>query len=615
MPATAKTLSAEPEKLTGDVLPRRATALRWLHSAAVSLIVVLFVVSQLQSVRSVNCQWDEMVDLGIAREISQDLLHGSLDDASQARLPMYLSALAFRLFRPADLDTALLISRMLSVLAGAGAIVATSILGTRWFGAAVGLISSAALAVSPYFLDLSRLALTEGDAFCPLSVLLVLLAFDYLRLHPSACGVVMTGLSLGIALSSKFTAVYVFPALMLSHAFLFLRSGRHGGDQGGSRCAYRRLMIGCFALLALVGATLLLSLSQALPGIKRDSRLSAFIMMVSTLTWATAFVGAILSIVLSVLRRNLDRSRWSPRGCWALIVPLAIVYCFTLFPEHLLNRQISFEMGRRILGWGPARPTGILLQNLWLNAGLIMFKLGLPLGVLTITALLAAPWRLDSFPVRTLYFVVLACLGLILLMPLSQTFYLMSVYPLLILLTIQFAADISRRIRSTACKIAWFSALAAAMAWVVIGAWSCYPAYGHYGYEAVGTHWLGRETRGTRSLVHVTLDGTEDAVRWCGKHLRASDEVLLLVRDLHVARASIGALGGTEVRFTLRDPSQSTDLDATHEYIVAHHAGQHSYSESPIPGAIALDFEPVKVISRGYGSYRIAYTTIYRRRR
>jgi 4-amino-4-deoxy-L-arabinose transferase-like glycosyltransferase len=128
---------------------------------------------------------------------------------------MYVTALALSIARPTDYESILSVSRSLSIAAGSVAILLTFVLARRWFGMSTALLSAAILAASPYFLGFSRLAMTEGDAFCPAAVLLVLLAFDRYRWRRDSSSIVLLALAFGIALASKFLLVCLFAPLIL----------------------------------------------------------------------------------------------------------------------------------------------------------------------------------------------------------------------------------------------------------------------------------------------------------------------------------------------------------------------------------------------------------------
>ena len=148
---------------------------RLLPPVILLTIVVTFALISWLSALSIDTQLDEDVDLQIARALVEDPLRGTRLDPSQARLPMYVTALALSIARPTDYESMLSLSRSLSIAAGSVAILLTFVLARRWFGTSTALLSAAILAASPYFLGFSRLAMTEGDAFCPAAVLLVLL--------------------------------------------------------------------------------------------------------------------------------------------------------------------------------------------------------------------------------------------------------------------------------------------------------------------------------------------------------------------------------------------------------------------------------------------------------
>src|SRR4029450_7211334 len=83
----------------------------------------------------------------------------------------------------------------------------------------------------------------------------------------------------------------------------------------------------------------------------------------------------------------------------------------------------------------------------------------------------------------------------------------------------------------------WLSIAIASHVWLIWGTMRVYPEFGWYGYETIGDRWLGEESRGYRSIIQVTNDGTEDALRWPGEPWPAEARVVSYLGDHHVVDA------------------------------------------------------------------------------
>jgi hypothetical protein len=100
---------------------------------------------------------------------------------------------------------------------------------------------------------------------------------------------------------------------------------------------------------------------------------------------------------------------------------------------------------------------------------------------------------------------------------LRQTFYLMSIWPLLMILTAAWLVMIRRWLagRSAAagvCGSALIMLIVGQQAAVAVRAW---PDYNLYARSWIGTRWLGAEARGYRNVVQTPCDGYAELVSWC----------------------------------------------------------------------------------------------------
>ena len=286
---------AYEESLAGDRTPHFITIFSF-HRQEVQCVVVLclvslFAVLSWQSVRGVNTLWDEQDDAPVATALVQHPLWGTSElgsEVAQAWLPMYATAVVF-----AFTGESLLMARLLSIGVGALTILLTWRAGRRWFGGAAALFAASLLALSPYFIGFSRTALTEGDAFCPLTVLLALLAFDGYRHRRNSPSILFLAVALGVAMSAKFFAVILVPALLVCDLVQYRTAPSWPSD--GERRAYRALLGWIMAAAALEGLALSAAQGHQVP--------------LSITLWAAGVLGTVLAAVRLCTHHAV---RWPP---------------------------------------------------------------------------------------------------------------------------------------------------------------------------------------------------------------------------------------------------------------------------------------------------------------
>jgi hypothetical protein len=206
---------------------------------------------------------------------------------------------------------------------------------------------------------------------------------------------------------------------------------------------------------------------------------------------------------------------------------------------------------------------------------------------------------------------------LLLLLPLQQPFWLMSVYPLL---TLVLSAAITHHLqpaRSWPVRVTAAAVVVLASVWLGFGVARVYPTFGFYGYETVGDRWLGESSRGYRSLVVVTNDGTTEALAWLREYASGT-RVLSYLDDVFL----INVMG--QVRpfpFELTHASGQTPQRLAHTLdhadVLVVRAIDDLQVQSPVvtPG-FSERFAPVPAyeVVRGRGVYQMPVIQIYQRK-
>jgi 4-amino-4-deoxy-L-arabinose transferase-like glycosyltransferase len=503
--------AAAPQDSDFPPMSRRAS---WL---AFFLMIALYLALLLPTIRRPGIQWDEQVDLDITRSYladGGDWLRGSSFDGSQTRLPMYSVALLFRLLGGGGLIQA----RCASALMGALTMLSVHLYCLRFLDGRRGRLACLLLATSPFYLSFARIALTESDIFVTCALSWFLLCASCLARERSAGWGLATGLSLGLAISSKFTAIAMIPVGILAPALgPPLRRGREGAATGRG------------GALPLVGVALLLGgLIQAWWAIWRMGS------GISESTLLRLWLGGI--VLWAVIAAWQFRRRTQPMGAaegGLFVAGFAAATFLLLPPVHTTNPAILLELARRAFLSIPLN-LRFLGEAVIFYAGCLLFKSS-PLvgaGMAAGTASAILQWR--SRPeIRVGVACFIAYLALLLKMTLAQTFYLMPLLPV----TAVFAADQLQRLRRRRPRAAG-ALLAASLLLLGLDLARCYPDYNLNGYQYLGARRLaGRSTVGYRGIVQLTTDGVQQALEWACLHIPPGRTVATYITAPHIVRA------------------------------------------------------------------------------
>jgi len=495
----------------------------WLPLLGVLLIYALLI---LPTVTRQGVSWDEPTDIAIAGaylRLPDGWLAGSPDDPSQTRLPMAAVAVVYHLLNTSDLITA----RLVSVLAGALTLVAVYRYGRRRFGLATGVLASALLATSPFFLAFARVAFTETDIYLACALAWLLEAADRLQERFTVGQAAWVGLFLGLALSAKATMLAVLPAI-----WWVCLAGRSAWQAELAVQAQPPLPVSkrelafwlAWLLVCLVGG---LYVVKTLPPEVYQGwlRLAHYLAVAG---------GWLLALLWAAWRRH---RRVNPFLAALFITALAGLTFFVAPPEHLTNPAILAGLDWRLeheMAFDPA----FILEAAALHGLCLLFKPGVVVGAGIFLALGIALWQWPRRPaLRLPVLIVLGyALGLLLL-PLAQTFYTIPLLPILALLAADQAVALFARRRRLALGLAalailsWGSDLAL-----------CYPDYNLNGYQ-----WLGarisanRPSAGDRSVVQTPSDGVAQAFEWLNAHAAAGQRVMAYVLPWHIVSAAAPA--------------------------------------------------------------------------
>jgi hypothetical protein len=467
--------------------------------------------------------WDEQTDLGIATTYATEpggWLVGSDVDPQNARLPMAGVAALFALLG----GPSLLAARLSSCALGVFTLIAVFVFCRRELDARKGIAACLVLATSPYFLAYSKAAFTEGDVFvtCALAWLLVCLSF--LRRERNLGWSAVTGVSLGLALASKISAVAAIPVVLIT-ALL-----PAGDDRDTAENLSRRVWIAITALSSALSLSVFggWGLGEAVAG--RDGEVGLAFLA------GQALVVVALWVALLVVAAKHRGARLGKAKLAAFTLVLGSLTFFVAPPLHTTNADIFESLLRSFLVSNFAAPAPFGLEKAWLHLTVIAVKPSFVIGVGAWASVAVAAFRVRSRPELRIPLLLVALYVLFLLrLPWAQTFYMMPVFPALAILLADTGVELFDRRRGAALALA-----AAAAVFLVTDLWRSYPDLHLNGYQWVGVRtWGGRPTLGARSIVPIPPDGAEQALRWVDERAQPDETVVVFLRPLHILGATI----------------------------------------------------------------------------
>ncbi|QDV90233.1 Dolichyl-phosphate-mannose-protein mannosyltransferase [Phycisphaerae bacterium RAS2] len=559
-----------------------------IYAAIIALAAMLIARS---SAAQLETLWDEQVDHDIAVALRDDPLRGESPalDASQTRLPMYLCAAAMKLTGRSDLQ----LCRDVSLVLGGLTIVLSASLAHLLFGGWTALLAATLLAASPYFLSFARIAMTEGDIAFSCAVVAALLAYLHDLRRPTPARWLIAGVLLGLAIGAKLFAIFLVPVLCVLATSS--RSPRSVPESTGQPASHRKIDRWLMGSLAVGLAASLCAVLLAMAS--RDRAVVA---------WGFAAAAWLLGVVRVLFRGSSLPS--SPMGRLVAMLMLAGLTFGALMPAHLTSHDILREIARRTLRWDNSIPLALWSDHLRLYAGIILVKLSIPFGLLTAVALLYAAFvertdgRWRPCIIAIIFYIVLICF-----LPLRQTFYLMGVYPLIVVLTAAFAVETVRRLRQRSAPASALAAtlIAACLVHLGVRGATAFPYFHLYGYDRVGDRWMGRESRGYRNLIQTPSDGVEELLQWCAKseRVRPADQIVSFLWEDRIVRNVLASLP-RPVHLTPRGLTEESDKLPPQpdihqaEWILLHINNRLGYGDRP------PDWPPIALLE---AQFTVAY--------
>ena len=560
--------------------------------------------------------FDEDIDHQATIGLRENPLIGNGINGSQARLPHYATLLTYRIAEtlgwPGMLEWNIVIARGVSSAAAALTVLFIFLLGLRASGITAGLAAAATLSIAPYFLGFGGLAYTNGDAFCPLLATATIWAYVRSVDDPRGWRLATLAMCIGLAVASKFLLVMLLPGLVLADLLTRREAPNASRSSSPSSVSIRSMVLMSLAAFAFSFGTMMATrvLAPNTGDASEPYRIAGWL------------IASVLTIAGLYRFKDLDgRSlNWLLR--WVMVLPLAAAVSLAFFPEHVLHFNVMRELLHTAATANEIAPLQKIRDFLLIYGGVTLLKLGLPLGILTCCALVwACVASRRSLVIRASLMVCVAYALFLIAQPLKQTFYPMTVYPLMILMTLLF---IERAYLSLWPRARWvaMALLVLAYGWLIVGVARVYPHFHYYGYETIGPSWRGYETRGFVGLFFIDQEGNREALEWCAKNLPPQTRVVSALRMLSSVERTMKAtphdLNFVQLDWPwLRKKESDWEIIRTADYFILHLNNRINDRATPTPERLAEIFEsdPIHTVYSGHGAYQIPVVEIFKRKK
>lgn len=484
------------------------------------LVIIIYLVLLLPTVGLYGIYYDEQTDMDIARSYISEpsgWLNGSSSDPANVRLPMYFVAIIFTMFKTESLFAARLVSCFMGVLILVGVYVYCK----RQHDRKTGIIACLILATSPYFLSFSRVALTESDIFIACALVWLLVCLTILREKRTVGWAGVSAVVLGLALSSKISAVSVIPAVLL--ALLFSE------DQNIPRDKYAspKNIVIIASLIFLLAASIvagwgLAYFSQTLNYSDWRFKLCHYLLILFCWITILSYVWVCRHIYMKPLMLS------------SLVIILGILTFLVIPPVHTTNPSILLSLTKTRLVQYSNPSISFVPEAAALHFLSILFKSSLIIGAFLWLSFFIAVFQSRYKSKFRLPLLIFLCYFLFLLkLPFAQTFYMMPLLPILAILAADQFIVLFRRKSSYSILLGII-----AISSLTIDMFLCYPDYNLNGYQWLGERYLaGKSTIGYRSIVQTTTDGIEQCLEWANKNIPSGKIAVAYVRAPHIVRA------------------------------------------------------------------------------
>ncbi len=511
-----------------SVKQMNVTSSRYLPNILFGCSVVLYMLLILPTISEHGVSFDERVDLSIAETYATEhfgWLRGVDLDSINVRLPMYVSGIVFKL---SD-GNPLFWSRAISSLLGVVTLIAVYLFCAKQFNRAVGVGACFILATSPYYLAFSKVAMTESDIYITCTTAWLLLFVVALRETASVKWVAATGICLGLALASKASASALVLATIVT---LLLPNTKGQRDEMSDAVTTSRL----FHYVILITATLVVIAAGWLyMGRGTIEEIPLAYGQLSNRRVLAHYLAALLPWLTVLWIAYRDRNQSMNKWMQVAVVPGIAVTTFLLIPPvHTTNPAIFAALVQQVIDSNSSFSWTFAGEAFVFHALVVFFKPSIIVGALVWITFISASWQSRYRPelrIPLLFFVSYFSF-LVLKMTWAQTYYMMTMFPIIALLMADQLYVLWNRYRVTALVTVTGAAVS-----VVVDIVLTHPDYHLNGYQWLGARYLaGRSTIGYRGIVHTPSDGLKQMLCWSVENIPVSERVVYYIEDEHILR-------------------------------------------------------------------------------
>lgn len=488
-----------------------------------SLIVLIYLILLIPTLGRQGITWDEQTDINIVRHyLSQKwgILTDSPSDPTQTRLPMFIVAIVSFLFNTASLYSA----RLVSVFFGVLTLIAVYVFCKRFLDYRKGLVACFILATSPYFLSFSRVALTESDIFITCALSWSLVCVGILLKKRTLGWAAITGWVLGLALSSKISAISVLPAVFLALIFL---SDKAKDSEYAYLSRENLLVLGlllgiCFVMI--FGGWSLAFISVDLKDFRGSLQFLqahyflVLIFWLITLSWLFAF----------------RKYTLKPFELALFVTLFSCLNFLVIPPAHTTNLDIFSGLTNAFFEKYVDTPGSHFREVFLLHFLSVLIKPGLFMGFfLWLSLILMIPQLKSRKEIRLPFLVFVFYFVFLVRMTVAQVFYMMPLFPFLAMFASDQFVNLSAKRRKTSLGIGII-----ALGMLVVDLFLCYPDYNLNGYQWVRERYIGgRSSVGAKSIVNVAHDGVEQALKWINRNVQEGKIIVNYGAPEHIVYA------------------------------------------------------------------------------
>lgn len=491
------------------------------------LIIVLHMALLLPTVGLYGMGWDEQIDSNVAHSYISwrwGWLAGAVFDPGNTRLPMYSTAIILAVLR----NRALIPARVISSIVGAFAVIGVYVFCKREFDYRRGLLACLIFATSPYFLSYSRLAYTEGDAFITCALIWVLVCVSVLQEKRTLGWAAVTAVVLGLALSSKMSAIATFPAIFVALVFF------SNNKAGLKRTHFSRTNVVITGiLLALLAASIVggWGIAYLVWGKAYLSKTVGYSAWFALGHYCLAFLLWLSIVIYFYTHRELVVT---PLTLSFLVLVFSFLTFVVLPPVHSTNPNIIVFLVKTSLFEYAHKSLAFIYEAAALHFGCVLFKSSFVIGALLWLSLFVTIVQFRSRrEIRLPLMVFIFYFLFILKMPWAHARYMVPLLPILAVFTSDQLLRLFSKKRIIAIVVFFLATCS-----LIVDMFLCYPDYNYNGYQWLGErHFAGRSTIGPRSIVQTTADGVEQSLKWARDNVQEGETVFSYIRQKHIIKA------------------------------------------------------------------------------